>query len=874
MSQTYTFCTPQRINVGGLLLVIIVLTLKWTSGFGQYENHYHYSTFNGLSSSEVYHILQAENGHLWFATDHGLNEFDGGTFNHYSTKDGLTDNTIFRFYKDLNNRIWCVTFNCWIFQLDPLNKRFTPYQYNQEIQQSFGNNVMDNMFVYGDDNFIFTFKNRHGFLKIDGNGNVINNIGTNYNYNELTIYRCWVHDENHAITLTLTKDFEESILSDFQREKLWIDNTKDKDLMFSESIKFPQKNTTYFIVLNSMFKVVDNVLITTKTFDSPTEKIRKIDEDLFWVATMDNGSYLFDSNGENPFHFYPDQQISDIKKDHEGHFWISTLSNGVYHINSSNLKSEEYSDNSSPVNDILWCDSVLWVGYKKGMILKMDKTGQTEIEPKRGYGNAIFSAYENEMFYYTKENLINANSGKEYYIGNVIKFKIFKSEKSDSMVYLYQNGIGHLNLETKEYRSIFEGTRFTDLTSYKNQYYFATHSGLYCLKDTKFQPVNQKDSSLCQRMDVLEVFQNQLFVGTRGNGLIIYNGKDYQELTQRDGLVSNFINDLFVENDSILWICTNAGLNRLSVRKNQFSLDLLTVEDGLKSNETTCVQVVGDSIWVGTREGLSRLSKATLQKEKSKIDYFLEFKSLLVNGEVRNFEALKSLDYSENKLNIEYKAISFDESKRLLYRYKLVGLESKWNYTRNDEIIYSSLEPGKYEFVLEVKGSNEDWKFNHQNIIINISPPFWKTWWFVLIVLAGVSGLIYFFFKFRVLIYNGDILREISRQILKKIRNEKMYLVYSEGQKSLKIETSLIQFVKADGNYIEIHTADKKHTIRGKISEFLDLVPDPIEFIRVRRSYIVRIDKIQEKGKKHLIVNGEKIEVGNTYLKELDKIIL
>ena len=81
-----------------------------------------------------------------------------------------------------------------------------------------------------------------------------------------------------------------------------------------------------------------------------------------------------------------------------------------------------------------------------------------------------------------------------------------------------------------------------------------------------------------------------------------------------------------------------------------------------------------------------------------------------------------------------------------------------------------------------------------------------------------------------------------------------------------------INYVKADGNYIEIHTDKKKYVIRYKIGEFLGMVPDPLEYLRISRSYIIRLDKVQEKSKKDVTVAGEKITVGETYLDELEKI--
>jgi DNA-binding LytR/AlgR family response regulator len=49
------------------------------------------------------------------------------------------------------------------------------------------------------------------------------------------------------------------------------------------------------------------------------------------------------------------------------------------------------------------------------------------------------------------------------------------------------------------------------------------------------------------------------------------------------------------------------------------------------------------------------------------------------------------------------------------------------------------------------------------------------------------------------------------------------------------------------------------------MGEFLSLLPDPLEFMRIHRSYIVRLDKITKKSSRHVIVNNHKIPIGKTY---------
>ena len=43
-------------------------------------------------------------------------------------------------------------------------------------------------------------------------------------------------------------------------------------------------------------------------------------------------------------------------------------------------------------------------------------------------------------------------------------------------------------------------------------------------------------------------------------------------ITEDEGLSSNLINEVYPQNDSILWVCTNAGLNRVIFGANDYTI--------------------------------------------------------------------------------------------------------------------------------------------------------------------------------------------------------------------------------------------------------------------------------------------------------------
>ena len=53
----------------------------------------------------------------------------------------------------------------------------------------------------------------------------------------------------------------------------------------------------------------------------------------------------------------------------------------------------------------------------------------------------------------------------------------------------------------------------------------------------------------------------QLWLGTRGSGISVFNGFEFQEYTSKHGLPSNYINDIIADTSGRIWVATNKGLS-------------------------------------------------------------------------------------------------------------------------------------------------------------------------------------------------------------------------------------------------------------------------------------------------------------------------
>lgn len=101
-------------------------------------------------------------------------------------------------------------------------------------------------------------------------------------------------------------------------------------------------------------------------------------------------------------------------------------------------------------------------------------------------------------------------------------------------------------------------------------------------------------------------------------------------------------------------------------------------------------------------------------------------------------------------------------------------------------------------------------------------------------------------------------------------------LVIKAGGRIYFLETTDIEWIEAEGNYVSVHSGKKAHLLRETISS-LESQLDPKQFVRIHRSSIVRIDRIQElqpwfHGEYRIILHsGTQLTLSRNYREKLQE---
>jgi hypothetical protein len=375
------------------------------------------------------------------------------------------------------------------------------------------------------------------------------------------------------------------------------------------------------------------------------------------------------------------------------------------------------------------------------------------------------------------------------------------------------------------------------------------------------------------RIECIRSANSSTFFGTMGSGLVMKNSDTILQISKNEGLASNLVHELHLENDSTIWVATNNGLNLVLIKNGAVQIRTYNMKDGLQDNYISDVYVKDEKVWIGTKSGLFYMEKPNFEASRLPIDLRLSITSVQNDGQPLYGNNLAELQYDQNDILVNFNTVYFGGIDGVEYRYKLLGVDDVWTETLRRTISYKSLAPGSYRLAIQARSSGVDWGYNEEHLDFTIFPPFYKSGWFIFLLAVTIIFVIYLFFRIRVLTYNRDIVRELMRVLLNRLTpKSKQFKVRVQGA-TVKVNSLDVGFVKSTGNYLEIHTTKNRFVTRMKIGDFENIPPDKLDYIRVNRSYIVRIDKITSKSPKSLRVLDQDIPIGRTYQKSISELL-
>lgn len=756
-------------SITGLLLFLAV-----QSTWAQNPYFLNYDTETGLPSSEVYDVAFGPDGKVWFSTDRGLCSNDSYGFDIYTNKEGLTNNSVLEIKEGPNGELWFLnldgSINCLVddsISAFSGNDSLAKFGFQDRWILGLGWDRKDRMVLW----------QPHHKLRKDSyyRWEEYSKTWENLSFDQLA-REYPVRSAHNFRVLGLGNGYVPEI---DLKELILIPN----DGYLSVSLAAPR--TVYYGQLDQPFQV-DSITFPTDVIDVMAEG-----EDL-WIGT---NSGLFRYRLPDIHHpigsYFQNLPISSINKDSEENYWITTLNKGVLMVPSFDVHQPSYEDQESNEQTILTIaplEDHLIVTNIKGDIWAIDSSfaGQVLVQDKSQFSSFNHATQvESGVLHYPflirenpnglsvqqKEFSFHSNFICEWEPGIFLCLGYTQYRWLDTLsgniphVAAYRSGPGRILSTLKTSRELLLGT-VRGVLAVEGELDSQTDQSNTLQTKPKYPLI----PSLQGRINhMVTDSQDRLFVGTMGAGLVIIQGDSSVVIGESQGLSSNMINHLRLENDSILWIATNKGLDRLrftaSPQPKILGLQHLNSLDGLPSNFIRDVVIWKGLVWLATNKGLVYFDPEQIfQRALPRPQIRLE--SIRVNHNQVSASDSPVFKSTENDLAFDFQAVSFRKPVGVpFYRFRLLGHDSAWNYTSNRSIQYPGLPPGTYDFEVVAQNRFGSWSEEAAHFSFEIHPHFSQTWWFNslvgLLVVALIGGLL-------LIRYRRIRIREIQEQTLQK----------------------------------------------------------------------------------------------------------
>lgn len=371
----------------------------------------------------------------------------------------------------------------------------------------------------------------------------------------------------------------------------------------------------------------------------------------------------------------------DAEKD--GNIWIGTASDGLFLLNNSGIVRSFYragNPGQDHINGITPDSKYIWLATLNGVVVLNRETGKRERE---------FTTWD-RLPHNNISQLVSVKEGV-----------VIAATETDKLCYL----------------SIADGVITEGLV-------------MEGPMRNRIQSISTSGSD------------GSITVGTLGNGLFRFRADTLLNISTADGLLTNYCYSVLNASDGRIWTGHERGFSVVNLSAGAirtFSKDFGVTGDCLPN---ALFEASDGRIYVGTTEGVvvydPRLERKNPPPPQAGII------SVVIGGTEYPWRPVYHLPYrSSYKVVVNYAGISLSDPLNVVYRTRLTNYDEDWTdptYERSDDY---SLRDGNYNFTVEASSADKSTAGTTASFEIRIQRPFFRTWWFMVGMLALISGIVY-----------------------------------------------------------------------------------------------------------------------------------
>lgn len=485
-----------------------------------------------------------------------------------------------------------------------------------------------------------------------------------------------------------------------------------------------------------------------------------------WIGN-ERGLFKLDKNGQLFRHYttigQPNKVLSDnfvtaLAEDALGNIWIGTDQGGINYLNPQNDEIQQFGVSKTKPGMLrspsVWyiyisSDSTVWVGTGGGGLSRYDK--------KLGH----FITYLNAP---SDSSTISSNN-----VGPV-----YEDHSGQLWVGTFGGGLNRFNKVQESFEKI--------------EY----------LPDSNCQNMSDNIVSIDQKGP------GSIWVAT-DNGFYALDTND-ESMTCYDSFVvlnGGNVRALIRDNNNDIWISTSREIIKYDLETGKhYQYD---TSDGFPGNEFlsgSAFKTTDGRIMFGGIRGVVSFSPESIKNNESPPPVVLS-QYRIYNEKDKEWYGWKTfmdqpkeikLRPYQSIINFDFAALSFINPLKNNYSYRLEGFDPQWSLPGKDHTVtYTRLPAGTYYFLVKASNNDNIWNNEGLRIKLTVLHPFWKTWWFRMILILSWVLVFYALYLNRI---RQIKLRKLvlERQVVQRTSQiEKQKTEIAQQAKSLQLSNIKLQ---------------------------------------------------------------------------------
>ena len=750
-------------------ILLVTLWLSFLDASGQQSIFKTYTVGDGMVNNSVRRIYQDSKGFLWIATWEGLSKYDGNRFTNFTESNGLSHSLVNDVIELPSGEIYVAMNNGCVDLIHD----------DQIARKKIFSNIIVNRFQFSRTGALLALTDTAGIAEVNRRQiKYLNKSNGSSCYGMVTLndsliavaadtLPVQIFDKQFKIWSAITKRIIDGVSTCVYKDldnRLWVGTTKGLRLV---SIDYHKHQTE----LQSPPAPFDDPLLSQGYVNCMFQE----QNGNYWVGTAQGLIHISKQGQLKLFSEHdglPSKFVSFIFQDRENNLWLGTDLGLAKLIGPSAQLFEGQARYASVMERVSTKEMVIATdrffyryNFDLGKIENILSLQQDKSFTYVTNSSASLFIYGNELYHYDiRSNRLTSREKLTSSVG--ISFTGSATTPDGRTVFLpisraiiiYSNGKCLID-------SSFN-MRVNNILADRHGYIWlgTWDDGLY---RAKYDVVNQKWTEIThvtQLPDnhVRSLFEDRegnMWVGTRYNGVLRIDESRPDDgnrlaLNQQKGLSSNWIIDMTEDPEGNIWVVNKFGIDKLRNTDNGFSLFNYSRIINFFPNVNIIRYASGNRLICSSAQGLCEIKDEKLEQTSAK-EVYLTKVTLAGAGKTvftfNNAPQSLSLPYSTNNALFEFTSPTFVNEKAIFYSYRLKGSnDTAWSHASNSHSVqYASLAPGHYQFEVRMLGWNGHYG-PVTSFLFTVNPPFWKRWWFYLLIVLLLSVILYRLYRYRI----------------------------------------------------------------------------------------------------------------------------